>query len=119
MCIEFHLVGKLDDVIHVTVDAYWAGEPKTRCSTSGRVLAFGPCFTGRHWSVTHENSIAILSRVGGQGDHEGLHWLEHQSARLFKFLVWTVSSGAKAIWQRPGPGRRAKLGGADDVGFNS
>ena len=45
-------VGKLDDVIHVTVDADWAGDPKTKCSASGGVLAIGPCFTVRHWSVT-------------------------------------------------------------------
>ena len=37
--LNFLSVGKLDDVIHVTVDADWAGDPKTRCSTSGGVLA--------------------------------------------------------------------------------
>ena len=47
--LNFPWVGKLDDVIHVTVDADWAGNPKTRCSTSGGVLAIGPCFTVRHW----------------------------------------------------------------------
>ena len=47
--LSFPWVGKLDDVIHVTVDADWAGNPKTRCSTSGGVLAMGPCFTVRHW----------------------------------------------------------------------
>ena len=36
----------------MTVDADWAGDPKTRCTTSGGVLAIGPCFTVRHWSVT-------------------------------------------------------------------
>ena len=50
--LNFPWVGKLDDVIHVTVDADLAGDPKTRCSTSGGVLAIGPCFTVRHWSVT-------------------------------------------------------------------
>ena len=35
--------GKVDDVIHVTVDVEWAGNPKTRCSMSGGV---------RHVSVT-------------------------------------------------------------------
>ena len=50
--LNFLWVGKLDDVIHVTVDADWAGDPKTRCSTSGGVLAIGPYFTDRHWSVT-------------------------------------------------------------------
>ena len=54
MCVELISlgVGKLDDVIHVTVDADWAGNPKKRCSMSGGVLAIGPCFTVRHWSVT-------------------------------------------------------------------
>ena len=51
--LNFTLVGKLDDIIHVTVDADRAGDPKTRCSTSGGVLAIGRCFTVRHWSVTH------------------------------------------------------------------
>ena len=50
--LNFPWVGKLDDVIHVTVDADWAGDPKTRCSVSGGVLAIGPRFTVRHWSVT-------------------------------------------------------------------
>ena len=53
-------VGKLDDVIHVTVDADWAGGPKTRCSTSGGVLAIGPCFTVRHWSVT-QGTVSLPS----------------------------------------------------------
>ena len=38
--------------IHVSVDADWAGDPKTRCSTSGGVLAICPCVTVIHWSVT-------------------------------------------------------------------
>ena len=50
--LNFPWVTKLEDVIHVTVDADWAGDPKTTCSTSGAVLAIGPCFTVRHWSVT-------------------------------------------------------------------
>ena len=36
------------------------------------------------------------------------HLLEHQTARPFKIELWTDSSGAKAIMQRLGPGRRAK-----------
>ena len=39
--LNFPWLGKLDDAIHVTVDADWAGDPKTRFSTSGGVLAFG------------------------------------------------------------------------------
>ena len=50
--LNFPWVGKLDDVVHVTVDADWVGDPKTRCATSGGVLAIGPCFSVRHWSVT-------------------------------------------------------------------
>ena len=37
--LNFPWVGKLDDVIHVTVDADLAGDLKTTCSTSGGVLA--------------------------------------------------------------------------------
>ena len=51
MCVEFPLGGKAG-VIHVTVAADWAGNPKTRCPTSKEVLAIGPCFTLRHLSVT-------------------------------------------------------------------
>ena len=50
--LNFPCVAEFDDVIHVTVDADLAGDPKTRCSTCGGVLAMGPCFTVRHWSVT-------------------------------------------------------------------
>ena len=56
--LNFPCVGKLDDVIHVTVDADWAGDPKTRCSTSGGVLAIGPCFTVRRWSVAQASHHA-------------------------------------------------------------
>ena len=108
-------VGKLDDVIHVTVDAHWAGDPKTRSSTSGGVLAIGPCFTVRHWSVTQAtvspSSSESEAKAITKGCIEALyvkHLLEHLTARPFKIEVWTDSSSAKAIMQRLGPGRRAK-----------
>ena len=103
--LEFSWVGKLDDVIHVIVDPDWAGDLKTRCSTSGGVLAIGPCFTVRHWSVTQANQRPRRSRS------EALyvkHLLEHQTARPFKNKLWTDSSSAEAIMQRVAPGRRAK-----------
>ena len=108
-------VGKLDDVIHVTVDADWAGDPKTRCSTSEGVLAIGPCFTVRHWSVTQAtvspSSAESEAKAITEGCIEALyvkHLLEHLTARPFKIEVRTDSSSAKAIMQRLGPGRRAK-----------
>ena len=78
--LNFPWVGKLDDIIHVTVDADWAGDPKTRCSTSGGVLLHIRRSVGNR-SVPHcstlvcdtGNGIAIVSRNRGQGDHEGLH----------------------------------------------
>ena len=113
--LNFFWVGKLDDVIHVTVDADWAGNPKTRCSTSGGVLAAGPCFTVRHWSVTQAtvslSSAESEAKAITKGCIEALyvkHLLEHQTARTFKIEVWTDSSSAKAIIQRLGPGRRTK-----------
>ena len=115
MCTEFPLGGKLDDVIHVTVDADWAGDPKTKCSTSGGVLAIGPCFTVRHCSVTQAtvslSSAELEAKAMTKGCIEALfvkHLLEHQTARRFKIEDWTDSSSAKAIMQRLGPGARAK-----------
>ena len=112
---NFSWVAKSEDVIHVTVDADWAGNPKTRCSTSGGVLAIGPCFTLRHRSVTQAtvsmSSAEAEAKAITKGCIDGLyvkHLLEHQTARPFKIEVWTDSSSAKAIMQRLGPGRRAK-----------
>ena len=108
--LNFPKVGKLDDVIHVTVDADWAGDPKTRCSTSGGVLATSPCFTVRHWSVTQAavslSSAESEAKAITKGCIDALYvkrLLEHQTARPFKIQVWTDSSSAKAIMQRLGP----------------
>ena len=94
--LNFPWVGKLDDVIHVTVDADWAGNPKTRCSTSGGELAIGPCFTVRHWSVTQAtvslSSAESEAKAITKGCIEALcvkHLLAHQTARTFKIEVWT------------------------------
>ena len=113
--LNFPWVGKRDDVIHVTVDADLAGDPKTRCSTSGGVLAISPCHTVRHWSVTQAtvslSSAESKASAISKGCIEALHvkhLLKHQTARPFKVEVWTDSSSAKALVQRLGPGRRAK-----------
>ena len=105
-------VGKLDDVIHVTVDADWTN-PKTRCLTSGGVLASSPCFTLRHCSVTQAtvSLSSAESEVKAKDCIEALyvkHLLEHQTARTFKIEVWTDSSSAKAFIQRLGPRCRAE-----------
>ena len=91
MCVlNFPWVAKLEDVIHVTVDADWVGDPKTRCSTSGGVLAIGPCFTVRHWSVTQAtvslSSAESEAKAITKGCIEALcvkHLLEHQTARTY------------------------------------
>ena len=113
--LNFPWVRKLDDVIHVTVAADWAGDPKTRCSTFGGVLAIGPCFTVRQWSVTQatvsQSSAESEAKEITKGCIEALyvkHLLEHQTARPFKIELWTDCSSAKAIMQRLGPGRRGK-----------
>ena len=123
LCTEFAWVEKLDDIIHVTVDADWAGDPKTRCSTSGGVLAIGPCFAVRHWSET-EATVSLSSaeseaKATAKGCIEALcvkHLQEHQTKRLFKIEVWTDSSSAKAIMQRLSRAESKTLGGTDDVG---
>ena len=99
----------------MTVDADWAGDPQRKCSTSGGVLAIGPCFTVRHWSVTQAtvsvSSAESEAKAITKGCIEALyvkHLLEHQTAQPCKIEVWTDSSSAKAIVQRLGPGRKAK-----------
>ena len=86
--LNFPWVAKLEDVIHVTVDADWAGDPKTRCSRSGGVLAIGPCFTVRHWSMTRAtvslSSAESEAKAITKGCIEALymkHLLELQSSR--------------------------------------
>ena len=58
--LNFFWLGKVDDVIHVTVDVWWSVGSRSVHHSSTLI-----CDTG--------NSIAIFSRVRGQGDHEGLH----------------------------------------------
>ena len=86
--LNFTCVAKLEDVIHVTVNADRAGDPKTRCSTSGGVLASGPCFTVRYSSVTQTtvslSSTESWAKVFTKGCVEALyvkHLPEHQTAR--------------------------------------
>ena len=86
---------------------------RQRC-VSGGVLAIGPCFTIRHWSVTQAtvslSSAESEAKAITKGCVEAFyvkHLLEHQTARPFKIEVWTDSSSAKAIVQRLEPGRRA------------
>ena len=113
--LNYPCLGKVGDVIPVTVDADWAGDPKKRSSTFGGVLAISPCFTVRHWPVT-QTTASISStesevKASTKGCIEALyvkHLLEHQTARAFKIEVWTDSSSAKATMQRLGSGRRAK-----------
>ena len=113
--LNFPWVTKLEDVIHVTVDVDWTGDPKTRCSTSGGVLAIGPCFIVRHWSVTHATVLLSSAESEGKAITKGCvealyvkHLLEHKNARPFKMKVWTDSSSAKAIIERLRSGRRAQ-----------
>ena len=79
------------------------------------MLATGPCFTVRHWSVPKAtvslSSAESEAKAITKGCIEALyvkHVLEHQTARPFKIEVWMDSSSAKAIMQRLGPARRAK-----------
>ena len=71
--LNFPWVGKLDDVIHVTVDADWAGDPKTKVLHVWRSVGNRSVLHSLTLVCDTGNSIAILSRVRGQGDHEGLH----------------------------------------------
>ena len=108
----------------MTADADWAGVPKTRCSTSGGVLAIGPCFTVRHWSVTQAtvslSSAESEANAITKGCIEAVcvkHLLEHQTARPFKIGVLDGpqqrQSHHATAWTRA---QSKILGGADDVG---
>ena len=93
----------------MTVDADWAGDPKTKCSTSGGVLAIGPCFTVRHWSPTQ--ATVSLSSAESEAKAITKGCMEHQTARPFKIELWTDRSTAKVIMQRLA--QSETLGGAD------
>ena len=121
--LNFPSAGKLDDVIHMTVDADWAGGPKDKVLHAGGVLAIGPCFTVRHWSVTEATVSLSSAESEAKAITKGCiqafyvkHLLEHQTARPFKIELRTDSSSAKAIMQRLGLVQSETLGGADDVG---
>ena len=98
--LNFSWVGKLDDVIHVTVDADWAGDPRTRCSTSGGVLAIGQRFTVRRRSVTQ----ATVSLSSAESEAKAIT----KGCIEALYLKHVLERSAKAIMQRLGPGRRAK-----------
>ena len=71
--LNFPWVRKLDDVIHVTVDADWAGDPKTKVLHVWWSVGNRSVLNSSTLVSDTGNSIAILSRVRGQGDHKGLH----------------------------------------------
>eukprot|EP00971_Amphidinium_carterae_P312693 6214830-Amphidinium_carterae.2 len=83
--------------LNTVVHSDWAGDPKTRCSTSGGVIFLGwsPL---KHWSSTQ--STVSLSSAEAE--------LKAIVKGRFKIEVWTDSSSAKAITQRLGPGKRAR-----------
>ena len=115
-------MGKLDDVIHVT-DAGWAGDPKTRCSTSGGVLAIGPCFTVRLWSLTQAtvslSSAESEAKTITKGCVEALyvkHLLEHQTARPFKIKFGRTAAARQGHHTTYLTRAQSKTcGGVDDV----
>ena len=69
--LNFLWVGKLDDVNHVTVDADW--RPKDKVLHVWWSVGNGSVLHNSTLVCDTGNSIAVLSRVRGQGDHEGLH----------------------------------------------
>ena len=108
-------MGKLDDVIHVTVNADLAGDPKDKVlhiwwSVGNRSVLHSSTLV-RDTATVSLSSAESEAKEITKGCIEALyvkHLLEHQTARPFKIEVWTNSSSAKAIMQRLGPGRRAK-----------
>ena len=109
----------------MTVDADWAGDPKTRCSTSGGVLAIGPCFTVRHWSVTQ----ATVSLSSAESETKAItkcciealyvkHLLEHQTARPFK-IAGRTAAAPKPLCNGLDQGAERNIWRCSRCGFNS
>ena len=124
--LNFPWVGKLDDVIHVTVDADGAGDPKTRCSTSGGVLAIGPCFTVRHWSVTQATVSLSSAESEAKAITKGCieasyvkHLLEHQTARPFKLKSGRTAAAPKPSSNGLDQGAERNTWRCTRCGFNS
>ena len=101
--------------VHVVVDSDWAGDAKTRRSTSGGTAFIDNCPL-KHWSTT-QATISLSSAEAElksivKGAIEGIYIrnvLSQQAApKKYELIVWTDSSSAKAIMQRLGTGRRAK-----------
>ena len=57
--------GKLDDVIHVTVDADWAETQRQGAQRPEEYWQLAPCFTVRHWSVT-QATVSPSSAESGE-----------------------------------------------------
>ena len=114
--LNFPWVGKLDDVIHVTVDADWAGNPKTRCSTSGGVLAIGPCFTSRHWSVTQ--ATVSLSSAESEAKAITKGCIERQHERS-KSNFGRTAAAPRPSYNVLGQGVEQNTWSCRQCGFNS
>ena len=95
----------------MTVGADWAGEPKTRSSTSGGVLAIGPCFTVRHWSVTQATVSLSSAESEAKATPAKTDFTTVQN-RTLDGQQQRQSHCAKA-WTSV---QSETLGGADDVG---
>ena len=83
-------MGKQDDVIHVIVDPDWPGDRKTRCYTSGGVLAIGPCFAVRHWSVTQATVSLSSAESEAKAITKGCIALENVADMLTKHVPRAV-----------------------------
>ena len=65
---------KLDDVIHVTVDADWAGDPKTRCSHVGRSVSRSVRASLFDIGLLHRQQLSLsLAESDAKAITKGLH----------------------------------------------
>ena len=76
--LNFPSTAKLENVIHVTVNADWAGGPKTQRSTSGGLLTIGPCITVRlsrlHKQLCHYLQLNQMQKRSQKVASKGFTW---------------------------------------------
>jgi hypothetical protein len=104
---------ELGDSVTATVDADWAGDPKTRCSTSGGVIRLGSSLL-KHWTTTQPT----VSLSSGESEMKAItkgcvellyidNLLKQQGLNMKLFLE-TDASAAKGAAARLGSGKRMK-----------
>ena len=103
----------LGSTLTATVDADWAGDPKTRCSTSGGVVRLGTSLL-KHWTTTQPTPSLSTAESEMKAITKGCveliyiqNLLKQQGVDL-ELIIETDASAAKGALSRLGCGKRMK-----------